>query len=148
MREDAPRPPSPASPSPPPVGESGDAPGRKEVREGGGAKKGGGREGAGARAPAPAAPPASNAGAAGTGGIGRRPSAFELDIGGIIAKSTVMAVIFAAPPIAIFLALHHYTGSVLAGAVVGFGAHFAILAFSPRIAQLLIRGGPGAGKGG
>lgn len=149
MREDAPRPPSPASPSPPPpVGESGDASGRKEVREGGRAKEGGGREGAGAGAPAPAAPPASNAGAAGTGGIGRRPSAFELDIGGIIAKSTVMAVIFAAPPIAIFLALHHYTGSVLAGAVVGFGAHFAILALSPRIAQLLIRGGPGAGKGG
>ena len=139
MREDAPRPPSPASPSPPPpVGESGDASGRKD----------GAREGAGAGAPAPAAPPASGGGAAGTGGIGRRPSAFELDIGGIIAKSTVMAVIFAAPPIAIFLALHHYTGSVLAGAVVGFGAHFAILAFSPRIAQLLIRGGPGAGKGG
>lgn len=120
------------------MGESGDAPGGKD----------GAREGAGAGAPAPAAPPASNAGAAGTGGIGRRPSAFELDIGGIIAKSTVMAVIFAAPPIAIFLALHHYTGSVLAGVVVGFGAHFAILAFSPRIAQLLIRGGPGAGKGG
>ena len=56
-----------------------------------------------------------------------------------------MAVVFAAPPIGIFLALHHYTGSVLVGAVVGFGAHFAILAFSPRIAQLLIRSGPGAG---
>ena len=146
MREDAPRPPSP-SPSPPPAGESGDASGGKEVREGSGAKEGGGlEEGAGEGAPAPAAPPASAP--AGTGGIGRRPSAFELDIGGIIAKSTVMAVIFAAPPIAIFLALHHYTGSVLAGAVVGFGAHFAILAFSPRIAQLLIQGGPGAGKGG
>lgn len=147
LREDAPRPAAPASPSPPPVGESGDAPGRKEAREGGGAKEGETREGTGAGAPAPA-DAASGAGTAGTGGIGRRPSAFELDIGGIIAKSTVMAVIFAAPPIAIFLALHHYTGSVLAGAVVGFGAHFAILAFSPRIAQLLIRGGPGAGKGG
>lgn len=72
----------------------------------------------------------------------------ELDIGGIIAKSTVMAVVFAVPPIGIFLALHHYTGSVLAGAVVGFGAHFAILAFSPRIAQLLIRSGPRRGGNG
>lgn len=143
MREDAPRPPSP-SPSPPPAGESGDASGRKDGVRGGGAKEGGGlEEGAGTEAPA-AGTPAQG----GTGGIGRRPSVLELDIGGIIAKSTVMAVIFAAPPIAIFLALHHYTGSVLAGAVVGFGAHFAILAFSPRIAQLLIRGGPGAGKGG
>lgn len=100
----------------------------------------------GAGAPAAGAPAAGAPAQGGTGGIGRRPSVLELDIGGIIAKSTVMAVIFAAPPIAIFLALHHYTGSVLAGAVVGFGAHFAILAFSPRIAQLLIRSGPGAGK--
>ena len=148
MREDAPRPPSPSPSPPPPAGESGDASGRKDgVREGDGAKESGGareEEAGGGAAGAPAPGP----GAAGTGGIGRRPSVFELDIGGIIAKSTVMAVIFAAPPIAIFLALHHYTGSVLAGAVVGFGAHFAILAFSPRIAQLLIRSGPGAGKGG
>ena len=107
----------------------------------GGAGQGGGRA-------KEAAPAASGAGA-GTGGIGRRrPSTFELDIGGIIAKSTVMAVVFAAPPIAIFLALHHYTGNVLVAAVVGFGAHFAILAFSSRIAQLLIRSGPGAGSEG
>lgn len=112
------------------------------AHDGGGGASGPGEEpkGGGAAAPAPAA----GGGGAGPGG-GRRPSAFELDIGGIIAKSTVMAVVFAAPPIGIFLALHHYTGSVLAGAVVGFGAHFAILAFSPRIAQLLIRSGPGAG---
>ena len=110
------------------------------AHDGGGGASGPGEEPKGGGAPAPAA----GGGGAGPGG-GRRPSAFELDIGGIIAKSTVMAVVFAAPPIGIFLALHHYTGSVLAGAVVGFGAHFAILAFSPRIAQLLIRSGPGAG---
>lgn len=121
------------------------------LRGGGGEdrKEGGPRAASGAGGGAPAAAPAAGAGPGqGPGGVGRRPSAFELDIGGIIAKSTVMAVVFAAPPIAIFLALHHYTGSVLAGAVVGFGAHFAILTFSPRIAQLLIRSGPGAGGEG
>lgn len=113
------------------------------AHDGGGGASGPGEEPKGGGAAAPAT--AAGGGGAGPGHGGRRPSAFELDIGGIIAKSTVMAVVFAAPPIGIFLALHHYTGSVLAGAVVGFGAHFAILAFSPRIAQLLIRSGPGAG---
>lgn len=132
------------TPAPPAHDGGGGASGPGEETEGGraaaGGAGGGGEEPKGGGAPAPAA----GGGGAGPGG-GRRPSAFELDIGGIIAKSTVMAVVFAAPPIGIFLALHHYTGSVLAGAVVGFGAHFAILAFSPRIAQLLIRSGPGAG---
>lgn len=64
-----------------------------------------------------------------------------------MAKSTVMAVVFAAPPLCIFLGLHHYTGSVLAAAAVGFGAHFVILAFSQRIADLLIAGG-GRNAGG
>lgn len=54
-----------------------------------------------------------------------------------------MAVLFAVPPICIFLGLHHYTGNVLAAAAAGFGVHFAILAFSPRIAELLIAGGRG-----
>ena len=97
-------------------------------------------EGAGAAAP-PSLP------AAGGMGGGRRPSVLELDIGGILAKSTVMAVVFAAPPIGIFLAIHHYAGSILAAAVVGFGAHFVILALSPRIAELLIRR-PAKGGGG
>ena len=132
-------------PAPPARGGGGESRPGKEP-QGGGAPAGGGggsKEPQGGGAPAPA--PAAGGGGGGAGGGGRRPSAFELDIGGIIAKSTVMAVVFAAPPIGIFLALHHYTGSVLVGAVVGFGAHFAILAFSPRIAQLLIRSGPGAG---
>ncbi len=131
-------------PAPPARGGGGESRPGKEP-QGGGAPAGGGggsKEPQGGGAPAPA--PAAGGGGGGAGG-GRRPSAFELDIGGIIAKSTVMAIVFAAPPIGIFLALHHYTGSVLVGAVVGFGAHFAILAFSPRIAQLLIRSGPGAG---
>lgn len=129
-------------PAPPARGGGGESRPGKEPQGAGPAPGGGGGggeepEGVGAAAPG---------GGAGAGpGSGRRPSAFELDIGGIIAKSTVMAVVFAAPPIGIFLALHHYTGSVLVGAIVGFGAHFAILAFSPRIAQLLIRSGPGAG---
>ena len=134
-------------PAPPARGGGGESRPGKEPQGGGAAPGGGGGkepEGGGAAAPAPAA--GGGGGGAGAGpDSGRRPSAFELDIGGIIAKSTVMAVVFAAPPIGIFLALHHYTGSVLVGAVVGFGAHFAILAFSPRIAQLLIRSGPGAG---
>ena len=135
-------------PAPPARGGGGESRPGKEPRGGGGAAGGGGGskepQGGGAPAPAPAAGGGGGGAGAGPGG-GRGPSAFELDIGGIIAKSTVMAVVFAAPPIGIFLALHHYTGSVLVGAVVGFGAHFAILAFSPRIAQLLIRSGPGAG---
>ena len=133
-------------PAPPARGGGGESRPGKEPQGAGPAPGGGGGkgpEGGGAPAPAPAA--GGGGGARAGAGSGRRPSAFELDIGGIIAKSTVMAVVFAAPPIGIFLALHHYTGSVLVGAVVGFGAHFAILAFSPRIAQLLIRSGPGAG---
>ena len=96
--------------------------------------------------PSPTPPPTPAAPAGGATGAGR-PSAFELDIGGIMAKSTVMAVVFAAPPLCIFLGLHHYTGSVLAAAAVGFGAHFVILAFSQRIADLLIAGG-GRNAGG
>lgn len=51
--------------------------------------------------------------------------------------SLSMAAIFAGPSLAIFLGIYHATGSVLAGAVPGFAAHFAVLAFSGRISAWL-----------
>lgn len=51
--------------------------------------------------------------------------------------STALALIFTLPPLAIFLGIYYGTGEVLAGALAGFGVHFAILAFAGRISRLL-----------
>lgn len=51
--------------------------------------------------------------------------------------STFLAAIFALPALGIFLGIYHWTGSIAAGAAVGFGAHFATLAFSGRISRFL-----------
>lgn len=50
-----------------------------------------------------------------------------------------MAMIFSLPPLGIFLGIYFGTGSLVAGAILGFGAHFAILAYSGRISRLLTR---------
>lgn len=60
------------------------------------------------------------------------------DIVTIIWKGSIMAAIFALPPLGVFFAIYLGTGSLIAGAVVGFGMHFVILAFSGRISKLLV----------
>ncbi len=53
--------------------------------------------------------------------------------------STFLAMIFALPPIGIFLGIYYGTSNLIAGAVLGFGAHFVILAFSGKISKFLVR---------
>lgn len=53
--------------------------------------------------------------------------------------STFMAMIFALPPLGIFLGIYYGTGSLIIGAVLGFGVHFATLAFAGKISKFLVR---------
>jgi len=53
--------------------------------------------------------------------------------------STFMAMIFALPSLGLFLGIYFGTGNLIAGAVVGFGVHFVILAFSSRISKFLTK---------
>ena len=53
--------------------------------------------------------------------------------------STFMAMIFALPSLGLFLGIYFTTGNLILGAVIGFGMHFVILAFSDRISKLLTR---------
>ena len=53
--------------------------------------------------------------------------------------SAFMAMIFSLPPLGIFLGIYFGTGNLAAGAVLGFGVHFATLAFSGRISKFLTR---------
>ena len=57
----------------------------------------------------------------------------------IMWKSSILAVIFAVPALAIFLGIYYSTGDLLIGAVLGFGVHFAALAFSGRISKWLAK---------
>ena len=57
----------------------------------------------------------------------------------IIWKSSILAVIFVLPALGIFLGIYYSTGNLVVGAVVGFGVHFATLAFSGRISNWLVR---------
>jgi hypothetical protein len=51
--------------------------------------------------------------------------------------SISMALIFALPSLTIFLGIYYVTGNLLIGAVVGFGIHFIMFAFSGRISNYL-----------
>ena len=51
--------------------------------------------------------------------------------------SSFLAMIFALPPLALFLGIYFVTGELFIGAVVGFGLHFVILAFSGRISRAI-----------
>jgi hypothetical protein len=53
--------------------------------------------------------------------------------------STFMAMIFALPSLGLFLGIYFATGNLIVGAVVGFGVHFVILAFSSRISKFLTK---------
>ena len=53
--------------------------------------------------------------------------------------SLLLAIIFAIPPLALFLGIYHFTGQLIIGAVIGFGIHFVILAFSGRISKIITK---------
>jgi len=53
--------------------------------------------------------------------------------------STFMGMIFALPPLGIFLGIYYGTGSLIIGAVLGFGIHFITLTFAGKISKFLVR---------
>ena len=53
--------------------------------------------------------------------------------------SSFLAMIFTLPPLGIFLGLYFFTGELIIGAVVGFGFHFVILAFSGKISKMVTK---------
>ncbi len=57
----------------------------------------------------------------------------------ILWKSTILALIFTIPALGIFLGIYYGTGSLIVGAILGFGVHFATLAFSGRISKWLVK---------
>ncbi|MBI3254911.1 MAG: hypothetical protein HYZ55_03340 [Nitrosarchaeum sp.] len=52
--------------------------------------------------------------------------------------STFLAMILSLPPLGLFLGIYFLTGNLIIGAIVGFGVHFVILAFSSKISKFLI----------
>lgn len=57
----------------------------------------------------------------------------------IIIKSTLLALIFTVPSLAIFLGYYYSTGDIIIGAILGFGIHFVTLAFSGKISKRLVK---------
>ena len=53
--------------------------------------------------------------------------------------STILALILTLPSVGIFLCVFLETGSWLTGALLAFGIHFVILAFSERISNFLLK---------
>lgn len=53
--------------------------------------------------------------------------------------SSFLAMIFALPPLAIFLGIYFVTGELIIGAIIGFGVHFIILAFSGKISKIITK---------
>jgi hypothetical protein len=51
--------------------------------------------------------------------------------------STFLAMILSLPPLGLFLGIYFLTGNLIIGAIVGFGIHFIILAFSTKISKFL-----------
>ncbi len=51
--------------------------------------------------------------------------------------SSFLAMIFTLPPLGLFLGIYFMTGNLIIGAVIGFGVHFVILAFSGRISKVI-----------
>ena len=51
--------------------------------------------------------------------------------------STFLAMIFTLPPLGLFLGIYFMTGNLIIGAVIGFGVHFVILAFSGKISKVI-----------
>lgn len=57
----------------------------------------------------------------------------------ILWKSSILALIFTIPALVIFLGIYYGTGNLIVGAILGFGVHFATLAFSGRISKWLVK---------
>ncbi|AFS81657.1 hypothetical protein NKOR_09030 [Candidatus Nitrosopumilus koreensis AR1] len=53
--------------------------------------------------------------------------------------SSFLAMIFTLPPLGLFLGIYFITGELVIGAVIGFGVHFVILAFSGRISKAITK---------
>ena len=53
--------------------------------------------------------------------------------------STIMATVLAIPSIGVFVYFYAVVDSILAGALLAFGIHFALLSVSDRIAKFLIK---------
>ena len=53
--------------------------------------------------------------------------------------SSFLAMIFTIPPLSIFLGIYFMTGELIIGAVIGFGVHFVILAFSGKISKVITK---------
>jgi lipopolysaccharide export LptBFGC system permease protein LptF len=53
--------------------------------------------------------------------------------------SSFLAMIFAIPPLAVFLGIYFLTGELLIGIIIGFGLHFVILAFSGKISKVITK---------
>lgn len=51
--------------------------------------------------------------------------------------SSCLAIVFTLPPLALLVGIYWNTGNLLAGAIVGFTVHFAILAISPKLSVVL-----------
>ena len=51
--------------------------------------------------------------------------------------SSGLAMIFALPPLLIFLGIYLHTTNLIAGVIVGFGIHFVLLGLSPTISERL-----------
>lgn len=69
----------------------------------------------------------------------KNPSDKPVSFSTIMWKSTILALIFAIPALAIFLSIYYTTGDLLVGVIVGFGIHFTTLAFSGRISKWLVK---------
>jgi len=53
--------------------------------------------------------------------------------------SSALALIMTLPPLGIFLAFYYNGGNILAGAIIGFGLHFVLLAVSEWMSNGLSR---------
>ena len=69
----------------------------------------------------------------------KNPNESPVTLSKILWKSSILAIIFAIPALAIFLGILYSTGNLIAGAIIGFGVHFATLAFSSRISKWLVK---------
>ena len=57
----------------------------------------------------------------------------------LIWVSSFLAMIFTLPPLGLFLGIYYFTGELIIGAIIGFGLHFVILAFSGRISKMVTK---------
>ena len=69
----------------------------------------------------------------------KNPSESPVTLSKILWKSSILAMIFSLPALGIFLGIYYSTGNLIGGAILGFGVHFATLAFSSRISKWLMK---------